>query len=96
VATALYASGLQTFWTAAVSSAALLGIYYSRGLEGPVGWGQASLHAAFIVLISLFVNSIARLVMQMKATGAANKPSAKSAAPAPATVETSREQKLAA
>jgi len=65
VATALYASWTRTFVTAAISSGALLGIYYSRGLEGSVGWGQASLHAAFIVFISLFVNSIARLVMQM-------------------------------
>ena len=68
VATALYASWKRTFVTAAISSAALLGIYWSRGLQGPVGWGQASLHAAFIVFISLFVNSIARLVMQMKST----------------------------
>jgi len=77
VATALYASWLRTFVTAAISSAALLGIYWSRGLEGPVGWGQASLHAAFIVFISLFVNSIARLVMQMKSTGTAAKPAMK-------------------
>jgi PAS domain S-box-containing protein len=68
VATALYASWQRTFITASISSAALLGIYWSRGLEGPVGWGQASLHAAFILFISLFVNSIARLVMQMKST----------------------------
>jgi len=75
VATALYASWSKTLITATISSAALLGIYYSRDLEGPVGWGQASLHAAFIVFISLFVNSIARLVMQMKNTGVAAKPS---------------------
>ncbi len=75
VATALYASQGRTFVTAAISSAALLGIYWSRGLEGPVGWGQASLHATFIVFISLFVNSIARLVMQMKSSSAATKPS---------------------
>ena len=66
VATALYASWTRTLATAAISSAALLAIYWSRGLEGAVGWGQASLHATFIVFISLFVNSIARLVMQMK------------------------------
>ena len=80
VATALYASWQKTFVAAAISSAALLGIYYSR---------------AFIILISLFVNSIARLVMQMKSTGAASKPAAK--AVVPATVSTStQEQKLAA
>ncbi len=68
VATALYASWTRTLATAAISSAALLAIYWSRGLEGAVGWGQASLHASFIVFISLFVNSVARLVMQMKNT----------------------------
>jgi PAS domain S-box-containing protein len=66
VATALYASQSRTLITALISSAALLGIYWSRGLEGPVGWGQAALHATFILFISMFVNSIARLVMQMK------------------------------
>ena len=70
VATALYASWTRTLGTAALSSAALLAIYWSRGLEGAVGWGQASLHASFIVFISLFVNSVARLVMQMKSSQA--------------------------
>jgi len=93
VATALYASWKRTFVTAAVSSAALLGIYWSRGLEGSVGWGQASLHAAFIVFISLFVNSIARLVMQMKNTSLAAKPAAK---PILQVQPVSQEQKLAA
>ena len=98
VATALYASWQRTFVTAAISSAALLGIYWSRGLEGSVGWGQASLHAIFIVLISLFVNSVARLVMQMKSAGAAAKPAAKltiQAQTAPVT-STPQEHKLAA
>jgi len=99
VATALYASWIRTFVTAGISSAALLGIYYSRGLEGTVGWGQASLHAAFIIFISLFVNSIARLVMQMKNTGAAPKPASIPVAATPATSSTSpslQEHKLAA
>ena len=92
VATALYASWMRTFVTAAISSAALLGIYWSRGLEGPVGWGQASLHAAFIVFISLFVNSIARLVMQMKSCRRPL-PAIK---PALVTQPAAQEQKLAA
>ncbi len=98
VATALYASWQRTFVTAALSSAALLGIYYSRGLEGPVGWGQASLHAAFIVFISLFVNSIARLVMQMKGAGQSSKPTAipLAATPARAGSPSLQEHKLAA
>jgi hypothetical protein len=66
VATALYADWKTTAITGLISAGALLGIYASRGLEGAVGWGQASVHAAFIVFISLFVNSIARLVMQIR------------------------------
>src|SRR6185295_2099130 len=99
VATALYASWTRTFVTAAISSAALLGIYYSRGLEGTVGWGQASLHAAFIIFISLFVNSIARLVMQMKGSGTATKPASIPLVQAPSSSPASpsqREHKLAA
>lgn len=98
VATALYASWKRTFITAAISSAALLGIYASRGLEGSVGWGQASLHAAFIVFISLFVNSIARLVMQMKGSTAASKPASNAASQTSAAPASSKlqEHKLAA
>ncbi len=68
VATALYADWKKTMVTSAVSAGALLAIYWSRGLEGSIGWGQASIHAAFIVFISLFVNSIARMIMQMRTT----------------------------
>jgi PAS domain S-box-containing protein len=96
VATALYASWQRTFVTAAISSAALLGIYWSRGLEGPVGWGQASLHAAFILFISLFVNSIARLVMQMKGSGVTAKTSTTIVPQATPAAPVSQEQKLAA
>jgi len=93
VATALYASWQKTFVTAAISAGSLLGIYASRGLEGSVGWGQASLHAAFIVFLSLFVNSIARLVMQMKSAG----PAARAAAVIPPLAKDApSERKLAA
>lgn len=74
VATALHAEWKKTLITSVISAGALLGIYGSRGLEGAVGWGQASLHAAFIVFISLFVNSIARMVMQIKNAGTAARP----------------------
>jgi len=58
-----------TLVTAAISSAALLAIYWSRGSkELWAGAGSASRH--LIVFISLFVNSVARLVMQMKGTAA--------------------------
>ena len=71
VATALYADWKRTFWTAVISAGALLGIYASRGLSGAVGWGQASFHAAFIVFISLFVNSVARLITQIRSSSVA-------------------------
>lgn len=74
VATALHAEWKKTLITSLVAAGALLGIYWSRGLEGSVGWGQASIHAAFIVFISLFVNSIARMVMQIKSAGPVSKP----------------------
>jgi PAS domain S-box-containing protein len=88
VSTALYADWKKTILTSVVSAGALLGIYASRGLSGSVGWGQASLHAAFIVFISLFVNSIARLVMQIKSAGPAAKP-------VPAAASQSREARSA-
>jgi PAS domain S-box-containing protein len=74
ISTALYADWKKTILTSVISAGALLAIYASRGLSGSVGWGQASLHASFIVFISLFVNSIARLVMQIKSAGPAAKP----------------------
>jgi hypothetical protein len=74
VATALHADSKKTVFTALISAGTLLGIYAARGLSGQVGWGMASLHAAFIVFVSLFVNSIARLVMQIKSAGPAAKP----------------------
>lgn len=95
VATALYADWKKTLVTGVVSSAALLCIYGSRGLEGAVGWGQASLHASFIVFISLFVNSIARMVMQIKAGGAAAKPTGKTVTATVPTRETN-DKRLAA
>ncbi len=99
VATALYADWKKTIWTSVASAGALLGIYASRGLSGSVGWGQASLHAAFIVFISLFVNSIARLVMQIKSGGPAPIPAASRPIPlrpAPVEEEAAEEKKLAA
>ncbi len=69
VATALHASFGKTFMISLISAGALLGIYAARGLTGSVGWGMASLHATFIVFVSLFVNSIGRLVMQIKSVG---------------------------
>ncbi len=62
----LYSSRVETLVVALSSAVTLLGIYAVRGLTGEVGWGQASLHAAFIVFISLFVNALANLVAKIK------------------------------
>ncbi len=94
VATALYADWSRTVWTALISAGSLLAIYYSRGLEGAVGWGQASLHAAFIVFISLFVNSIARMIMQIRSGTHASQQ--KPALEIPTRKPTSESNKLAA
>lgn len=93
IATALYADWKKTIITSVISAAALLLIYASRGLSGTVGWGQASLHAAFIVFISLFVNSIARLVMQIKSAGPAAKPASNTL---PSSKDVPRDLKIAA
>jgi PAS domain S-box-containing protein len=94
VATALYADWKQTTLTALISAGALLGIYASRGLEGAVGWGQASLHATFIVFISLFVNSMARMIMQIRSGTHATQQ--KPPIQIPTASKTSSEHKLAA
>jgi len=97
VATALYADWKKTVMTAVISSGALLAIYASRGLEGPIGWGQASLHAAFIVFISLFVNSIARMIMQIKSAGPlAKSPAATLSASTPKSADPADPRRLAA
>ena len=45
---------------------ALLGVYALRGLSSPAGWGQAAVHAAFIVFFSLFVQSLAELSLRLR------------------------------
>lgn len=62
----LYAGWRLTLAVALVSAAGLLGIYWNRGLSGSIGWVQACLHAIFIIFISLFVNSLARLVASVR------------------------------
>lgn len=67
----LHSSALETFGVAFISAVSLLVIYAVRGLSGSVGWGQAVLHALFILFISLFVNSLANLVAKVKGSKAA-------------------------
>jgi len=63
---ALIGGRLQTLFVACASAATLLGIYALRGLEGSFFWGMASVHAAFIVFFSLFVNALAQTAVQIR------------------------------
>lgn len=59
----------QTFLTAGVSSATMLGLYWQRGLEGEVAWAMAFIHAAFIVIMSLFTHSLAQTALRLRDMG---------------------------
>lgn len=96
IATALHASFGQTLLTAGISAGTLLGIYAARGLTGEVGWGMASVHAIFIVFVSLFSNAIAKLVMQMKSAAPAIKPAATNVVAADKSTSPIKTHKLAA
>lgn len=61
VAGAIYYDRKKSFFIAIISASTLLTIYFFRGLEGWVGWGQAVTHAGFIVLITMFVSSLCRI-----------------------------------
>lgn len=56
----------QTLLTAVVSSGAMLGLYWQRGLEGEAFWGMAFVQAAFIVIISLFTYSLAQTALRLR------------------------------
>ncbi|MFH1379869.1 MAG: hypothetical protein ABII23_06285 [bacterium] len=62
VATGLYSTRKVTLAVSISVAALLLVIYGLRGMHGIVGWGQTSIHAVFIVFISMFVNSLSRLI----------------------------------
>lgn len=62
IATGLYSSMKTTLLVSVGIASLLLLIYGLRGMHGIVGWGQTSIHALFIVFISMFVNSLSRLI----------------------------------
>ncbi|MBI4055247.1 MAG: hypothetical protein HY402_03850 [Elusimicrobia bacterium] len=66
-AAAALSSTRRMTWIAATASAGtLLGFYASRGLSGTVFWGQALVHAAFILFFSLFVRALAEMTMKLR------------------------------
>ena len=71
VTAALYQGRWQTFLTACVSGASMLGLYYLRsaslGLElGETAWAMAFVHAAFIVILSMFVHAMAETALRLR------------------------------
>lgn len=58
VAMAIYGSKGRTFLVAGVTSAALLAIHATRGLNAPVDWGREIAKVAFIIIVSMMVNSL--------------------------------------
>lgn len=59
----------QTLFTALVSAGTMLAIYWGRGVFaeglGPAA-GQAFVHAAFIVVFSLFVHALAQTALRLR------------------------------
>lgn len=63
---ALYLSRSQAFATALVSSLTLLGLYYLRGLEGAIAWGQALTHGLFILIFTLFIHALGQVALRLR------------------------------
>ena len=63
---ALHLNRGKTLAISTLVALTLLGIYAVRGMTSFVGWGQASVHAVFIVFFSLFVQSLAQLAMRLR------------------------------
>ncbi len=57
----------HTLATACVSAATMLAIYYYRGVfDGGPAAGMVCVHAAFIIVFSLFVNGMAQMALRMR------------------------------
>lgn len=66
VTAALYQDRWRTLATACVSAATMLGLYWLRGMEGTAFWGMSATHAAFIIIFSLFIHSLAQTALQLR------------------------------
>lgn len=66
VTAALYMTFWPTLGTSLVSALTMLGVYYFRNpLEG-AALGQACVHAAFIIVFSLFVHGLAQAALRLR------------------------------
>lgn len=66
VTAALYQGRTQTLITSIVSAGTMLGLYWIRGLEGDIAWGMAIVHAAFIVIFSVFIYALAETALRLR------------------------------
>lgn len=65
---AMYWDRLKTLGMAAVSSAVMLALYHAHGVEG-VAMSMALVHAAFIVVFSLFVHGLVETALRLRDAG---------------------------
>lgn len=66
-ATAALTMGFKgTLGVGGLSAGTLLGLYALRGIEGAAAWGMAFVHAAFLVLFSLFVHALAQTALRLR------------------------------
>lgn len=63
---AMFMSRLWTFIIAGSASLLMLGIYWIKGVEGGAFWGQAWIHAIFVVVFSLFVHALSQMALRMR------------------------------
>lgn len=63
---AMFQSRRQTLLTAMLSALTLLALYWYRGVEGPVAWGQALVHASFIIVFSMLIHSLNQLALRLR------------------------------
>ena len=63
---AMFMSRWWTFIIAGSASLLMLGTYWTKGLEGGAGWGQAWIHAIFVIVFSLFVHALSQIALRMR------------------------------
>ena len=66
-ATAALTMGFRsTLGVGCLSAGTLLGLYALRGVQGTAAWGMAFVHAAFLILLSLFVHALAQTALRLR------------------------------
>ncbi|MBU2530214.1 MAG: hypothetical protein KKD35_04155 [Elusimicrobia bacterium] len=73
-ASAMFMKRSHVFLIALSASLLMLGTYYFKSLYldmqlGTVHWAMASIHAIFVILLSLFVNSMSQIILKVRDSG---------------------------